>query len=57
MELPLRFNVGLAIVVEEAPNVRELGQERARDILEWRLKVSQNVLGNDKDSPEADRLY
>jgi hypothetical protein len=56
VQLPLCFDVRLAIVVEEAPDVGEFGKEGTGYFLEWGLKVGKDVLGDENDSSEANCL-
>lgn len=52
----LCLDVRLAVVVVEAPEVGELGQERAWDLLEWRSQVCQNVLPDNGNGRNDDGL-
>lgn len=56
VKCPLGLDMSLPIVVPKAPDVGELGEERTRELLQWRLQVSENVLRDNDNGPETNGL-
>jgi hypothetical protein len=56
VQLSLCFDVCLAIVVEEAPDVGEFGEEGTGEFLEWGLEVGHDVLSDENSGPEGNCL-
>lgn len=53
VQLPLRLDVRLSVMVVEAPDVRELRQERARDLLQRRSPVCNNILDCQRNGSQS----
>lgn len=56
MQLLLGLNVRLPVVIEEAPDVGELGEKGTGNILEWRSQVCQQILAHCGNAHKADSL-